>query len=303
MAVHLNFRQISVLHAIVRGGSASAAAESLHVSQPAVSKLVAATEAELGYRLFRRSGRRLEPTTEAVALMPHIERVLSEMGRLRRSAEVIGRGTAGTVSVSGNYTLISAVAAEAAIRFREIHPDVALSLLILSPQDVVASVITRQVDIGLAYGPLHNSQLEIEDIGRWSCVCVFPRTHRLEPVKEVGPSDLLEESILTYSDSSPTGIAIRQLFERAQLDLRTTFVLGNTPMILDLVRRGQGVGLIDAFSPFARGYPELIARPLRPQIENVPKLLTYKSTPPEGTVPTLIECIRSIASNLQTNAD
>ncbi|MER9058427.1 LysR family transcriptional regulator [Mesorhizobium sp. M0910] len=298
MVVRLNLRQIRVLHAIIRGGSASTAAESLHISQPAVSKLVAATESELGYRLFRRTGRRLSPTAEAIALMPHIERVLSELNRLQRSAEVIGRGSASSVTVSGNYTLISAIAAPASIAFHEIHPEISLSLQVLTPQDIVRSVANRQVDIGLAYGPLHHSQLNIEDIGGWFCVCAFRRDHRLNALKEIGPDDLVDEPIVTFSENSPTGLSFRQLFESAKLDLRPSLILSNTQMILEMIQAGQGVGLIDVFKPFAARYPGLAARPIRPQIENIPKLLMHRSTPNEGAVRTLAECIRSVARRL-----
>ena len=56
--MRLNLRQIEAFHAAARLGSATAASEALHVTQPAVSRLIGDLERSIGYPLFdRRNGR------------------------------------------------------------------------------------------------------------------------------------------------------------------------------------------------------------------------------------------------------
>ncbi|WP_226580887.1 LysR family transcriptional regulator [Acuticoccus sediminis] len=300
MAVRLDLRQIRALAAIVRGGSASAAAETLAISQPAVSKIIAGMEDELGYRLFRRSGRRLAPTPEALALMPLAERVLGELDRLNRGAEAVGRGSGGQVSIAGNHTLISALAARAATRLRSVRPEISVSLIVLPPNETVTSVVSGHVDIGLSYGPLHHSQLVIEDVGAWACACVFPSGHRLEGLPTVSPRDLAGETLLTYSESSPTGAALRRQFHAEQHELVPAIILSSTPLVLDMVRNGQGVGLVDTFVPFATAYPDLSGRPLTPRIENVSKLLVSTAGAPSSAAIALAAEVRAVARALGT---
>ncbi len=75
----MNARHLEVFRAIMRQGSLTAAAESLHVSQPAVSKVLRHFEAKIGYRLFERVGSRLVPTAEAHLLFHDADRIFREI--------------------------------------------------------------------------------------------------------------------------------------------------------------------------------------------------------------------------------
>lgn len=163
----------------------------------------------------------------------------------------------------------------------------------LAAGEVVESVSSRKVDIGLAYGPLQSSRLRVETIGNWSCACVFPAGHPLERLREVGVDDLQTEAILTYSDTSPTGTALRAMFDATHRPIEPVMTLSETPTVLDMVRRGLGVRLVDSFQHFALLYPELRARPLRPRIEVSAKVLTSAATARSGVVDVLVEEIRA----------
>src|ERR687889_772283 len=69
----LSLRQIEVFRAIMLAGSVSGAGRMLHVSQPAISRMLALTEDRLGFRLFERQRTRLFPTDEARRLFSEVE--------------------------------------------------------------------------------------------------------------------------------------------------------------------------------------------------------------------------------------
>ena len=69
----MNLRQIEVFRAVMLAGSVNGAAQLLHVSQPAVSRLIAYTEQRLGFALFQRVRGRLHPTLEAQTLFHEVE--------------------------------------------------------------------------------------------------------------------------------------------------------------------------------------------------------------------------------------
>lgn len=301
MRINLSLRQLSVLHAIIHSGSAAAAAELLHITQPAVSKTVATMERELGYPLFHRTGRNLEPTARTIALMPQVERVLGEIDRLQNSANIIGREVTETLTITGNFTLISTIASEAAALFCAKYPRTSLKLFAVTAQEIIASIVNHTADIGLAYGPLHHSLLSIEEIGRWTSVCVMPKKHPLANAREIQPSDLAGEKLLTYTDTSPTGIAYRRLFENAGIDFHPTITTTNTPTILRLVSRGVGLGLVDTFEYYKNDYRNLVARPLRPRIESAPKLLMSNTLQHSDSCHELAGIIREISSFARKN--
>ena len=71
----MRLRHIEIFDAIWRTGSLTEAAETLHVSQPAASKLLANAEAQLGFKLFERVKGRLRATREAEVLAPQVARL------------------------------------------------------------------------------------------------------------------------------------------------------------------------------------------------------------------------------------
>ena len=73
----VNLRQIEAFRAVVETGSVSQAADRLALSQPAVSKSVAAFEGQIGFPVFERRRGRLIPTAEALLLYDEVARVLS----------------------------------------------------------------------------------------------------------------------------------------------------------------------------------------------------------------------------------
>src|SRR5207244_6208105 len=75
----MNARQLEVFRAIMRNRSLTAAAEALHVSQPAISKVLRHFELQIGYRLFERLGGRLVPTAEAQLLYRDADRIFREI--------------------------------------------------------------------------------------------------------------------------------------------------------------------------------------------------------------------------------
>jgi DNA-binding transcriptional LysR family regulator len=79
----MNARQLEVFRAIMRNGSMTAAAEALHVSQPAVSKILRHFESQLGYTLFERLGGRLLPTMEARLRFDDADRMFREIEAVR----------------------------------------------------------------------------------------------------------------------------------------------------------------------------------------------------------------------------
>ncbi|GAB5097814.1 LysR family transcriptional regulator [Caballeronia sp. HLA56] len=70
----LNYHQVELLYEVVRCRTLTAAAQNLHISQPAVTKQLKALEESLGVALFKREKGRLVPTAEAILLFEQTER-------------------------------------------------------------------------------------------------------------------------------------------------------------------------------------------------------------------------------------
>jgi DNA-binding transcriptional LysR family regulator len=82
----MNLRQLEVFRAVIETGSVTRAADRLHVTQPAASKMLAQFERELGFLAFTRVRKRLTPTPEATAVYREVERTFASIDYLERFA-------------------------------------------------------------------------------------------------------------------------------------------------------------------------------------------------------------------------
>jgi DNA-binding transcriptional LysR family regulator len=139
---------------VAETGSFSAAAERLHLTQPAISKRVASLESRLGRPLFDRVGRRISLTDAGVALLPYARRVLHELEDARRavsklSAEISGRLSIGTSHHIGLHRLPPVLK-----RFTQQYPEVDLDLHFMDSEDACDAVLAGKLELGIVTLPL-----------------------------------------------------------------------------------------------------------------------------------------------------
>jgi DNA-binding transcriptional LysR family regulator len=123
--------------AVARTGSFSRAAEALYVSQPAISKHIAALEDELGTQLFVRTrfGATLTPVGKVVA-----DYVLRAEGLLRHAKQAVATGVdadSGTLTVAASPVPATYLLPDVLADFQQRHPAVAIDVRVASPAEAV----------------------------------------------------------------------------------------------------------------------------------------------------------------------
>ena len=95
MRRRLNLRQVEAFKSMIEYGTVDRAADMLHVSQPAMSKLIAHLEADTGLRLFDRMKRRLVPTAHAMRLYEEVGRIFAGVLQVESAVDAIRRAAGG----------------------------------------------------------------------------------------------------------------------------------------------------------------------------------------------------------------
>ena len=136
----MNLQQIEYFLESVRGGSFSAAAESLHLAQPSVSEQVRRLEAELGVALFQRVGRGLVLTEAGKTLRPHAEAVLASVREARDAVVAVRELEGGTASFGTFGTADEYLGSDLIAEFRRRHPNVRVRILGLNSAETAEDV-------------------------------------------------------------------------------------------------------------------------------------------------------------------
>ncbi len=145
---HVDPKHLKHFVSVYRAGSFRGAADELGVSQSAMTKSIAALEADLALRLFHRTTRMVEPTDSARRLLPTAETVLSAMNSFTEEARLLAGGDLGSLRVGAialaSETLIGATLS----RLAQTHPKLDIDV-VLGSADVYRDLATGECDVAV----------------------------------------------------------------------------------------------------------------------------------------------------------
>lgn len=275
----MNLRQLEVFHAIMLTGSVTAAARKLNVSQPAVSAVLRHCEQQLQMPLFTRKGARLTPTPEALTLYPDVAAIFDRVVAVDRLSEDLRGGLQGTLSIAACFPEANGIVAQAVATFMQQRPDVRVSLYAVSSPDVQHKVVNREVDLGIAYGPVVHSEVETETLFRSSIACVLRRDHPLSRQTSIRVSQLKSERIITYLNQSWMRSYVNRAFSDANVVPNLCAQVSVSLAGMMLARHGAGIAVVEPLLLSALELPDLVARPLDPNIDVSTLALRLKDAP------------------------
>lgn len=150
---HLSIEALAAFVAVVDSGSFSAAAERLHLSQPAVTKRIQALEQALGRPLFERLGRQTRPLEAAAIVLPQARAILDRLRDIERSLGDTGTTIQGVLRLATSHHIALHRLPPALSACRSRHPAIELELVFLDSEAGIEAVARRKVDVALATLP------------------------------------------------------------------------------------------------------------------------------------------------------
>ena len=293
----MNLRQLEVFHAIMRTGSVTAAAQALHVSQPAISAVLKHAEQRLKFKLFERLGGRLHATPEAQALLADVNEIFGRVETLGRLVQDLRDGRSGRLVLATSPTLVNAFLPRAVARLHARLPAVTLAVRSLPTPLVVEAVARREVDLGLVYGPVDDAGVEAELLLTSEIACVLPRAHALAALSQVQASDLAGESVISLGAGTRLGQAIDQQCLQAGMAAPLIAIEASSSVTACLmVGEGAGIALVDRSSALSRQFGELVFKPFRPRIAVRIELIYPRQRPRSLACSQLADELRAVVA-------
>jgi len=262
----LNFRQLEAFKAVVETGTVSQAAEVLHVSQPAVSKLVFNFERAVGFSAFNRVRGRLRPTPEGMMLYKEIERAFVGIRQISQAAQDIRELKHGRLVLGVMPALANGFIQEVTTAFLADRPKVSVTMHARSSRKVIEWLAVQQLDLGIVAGGLDHPGVAAEALCRADAVCVLPPNHRLADRDVIEPPDLEGESFVSLTTLDQIRPRIDHPFQEANV---RRILRVDTPMASSacaFVAKGAGVSIVDPFTAHEFLGAAIIVKPFRPAI-------------------------------------
>jgi DNA-binding transcriptional LysR family regulator len=235
--------QLTAFLAVVRGGSVTAAADELIVTQPSVSAAIAALSRELGSELFERAGRGIRPTDAGRAFAPYAEDVMGLLEQGRRSAREAAAVAASKLKIAAVTTAAESFVPPLMRAFRQDHPGLELALDVGNRQRVLERVLAHAADVAITGRPPADDRLIAMPIMDNQIVCITAPDDELVGQRPVAASALAERAWLLREQGSGTRSLVEQFLLERDLS-PVTLTLGSNGAIKQAARVGLGVSLL-----------------------------------------------------------
>jgi DNA-binding transcriptional LysR family regulator len=240
----MELHQLEAFEAVVAYRSFTRAAESLYLTQPAVTRQIAALEAELKTRLFDRLGRTVQMTAAGEALHRYAEQIVRLAREAQHAVTDIETGVAGRLTVGASNTLATYVLPPLLRRFRESHPRVEIAVHTGASAQVLEMVRRNEADIGLVTAEVSDAAFLVTTLADFETCVVVPPAHPLAARASVGAAELAGYPLILMEAGTNLRTYVDRLLSTAGVAEQVALELDNVEAIKRMVEAELGLSLL-----------------------------------------------------------
>jgi DNA-binding transcriptional LysR family regulator len=283
----MELRQLQYFLAAAQTRSFRKAAELSLIAQPALSRQIAALEAELGILLFERSKQGVVMTSAGETFVEYARSALEQLQRGRQAMVDMQEGLEGTITVGCVEPLATAFLPTLFRRFHRQYPRIRLSVQVARTDSVLAMVERAEVDLGFIFDPDTSSEvLVIKELFQQPLYLLISAQHPLAQRMNDNPlylGEVLNEPIVLLRETSRLRRRVEQIFARRGLHLQPVVEIDSLEALKELVKQGCGLTFLPpALLSDGQMSKEIRLFPLADVTEQFSFALVYRLT---GVIP------------------
>ena len=249
--MNISIRQLSAFISVADNGSFTRASEQMHLTQSAVSGLIKELESSLGIVLFDRTTRQLSLSVVGHHLLPQARRILNEMQLFENEASSLTSLAQGQVRLAVSQFAASSMPAVIA-QFAKAYPDISVSLLDCSAENVLEHIQNIEVDLGV--GTERGFTEPDDDISadllyQLPFCVVMPDNHALAQKSEVIWQDLVDTPLITLQGPFIEQVTAELDKEIASHIQQARYKVNFMSTALEMTRQGFGITLCLPYMP------------------------------------------------------
>ena len=264
--MNITLRQLRAFVAVARTGSFTLAAESLYVTQSALSGLIKELEQSLGLKVIDRSTRRLRLSDVGRDLYPLLDKILHDLDGVL--AEVVERKAlkTGMVRIATPQLMASTLLPEVIAAYGAEHPEIRIKVVDCVVESVMSRVFSGEVDFGIGPERDPNSDITATTLFEGPFMAVFPADHPLAALPQVRWADLMAYPFISLQGQFIERLSLELRAAVRDISLAPTNEVAFMSTALAMVSAGLGV---TACIPYAASLVRLYRLSMCPLVEPV----------------------------------
>ncbi|OYP36155.1 LysR family transcriptional regulator [Rhodopirellula sp. MGV] len=235
---------LEILRAVDQFGSLTAAAESLFVTQPALSHAIRKLEESLGLEIWVREGRSLRLTQGGEHLLALANRLLPQFERAEQRLQQFANGERGTMRIGMECHPCYRWLLKVASPFLDVWPQVDLDVIQKFQFGGIEALYNHEIDMLVTPDPLQKAGLVFEPVFDFEQVLVVAADHELSGTQYVVPEQLINETLITYPVSVDRLDIFSQFLTPAGVIPQKHKLIETTDILLQMVASGRGVSAL-----------------------------------------------------------
>lgn len=244
----LEIRHLQSLAAIRDCGGVAPAAERLHLTPSALSHQIKALEDRYGNALFIRKSRPMVFTPLGRHLLALADRLLPDVERTEREGKRLAGGAAGRLYIAIDCHSCIDWLLPSMDAYRERWPEVELDLSLSHSFDPLPALLDGSVDLVITSDPEDHTRIRYARLFRYQSVLIMANSHPLAGRKFIDPTDLREETIITYPVGEDRLDLYRAFLNPARVRPAARRTAELTSVIVQLVASGRGVAALPSWA-------------------------------------------------------
>lgn len=247
----LNFHQLHIFYAVAEKGSFSAAAQRLHMTQPAVTMQIQALEEHFSAKLFHRSTKKVILTDVGETLLPFAERAIALIRETEREMVRYTEALEGRMHLGASLTIGEYILPRLLGPFSREYPHVRVSMKVMNSSQIVEEMMNHQLEFGLLEAPVHHPDLVAEPVLSDELKLIIPSGHPLLAVTELTMEEICQYPFVLREKGSGTRRVMEEAMLAAHCDpgkMQIAMELGSTGAIKSAVEAGLGLSIISQSS-------------------------------------------------------
>lgn len=240
-------RRLQVFHTVARLLSFTKAAESLHMTQPAVTFQVRQLEEYFDTRLFDRTHNRISLTDAGNLVYRYADRIFELYNEMEHAVQDMTGGVGGSLTIGASTTIADYMLPSLLGDFKEKYPDVNINLKVSNTEGIVSMVENNAIDLGIVEAPVGNKNLVVEVCRPDQLVAIVPPGHPEAEKESLSYSELVKYPFIFREEGSGTREVIEEYLKKISNGnevLNISMELGSPEAVKGAVEAGMGISIV-----------------------------------------------------------
>ena len=241
----LSAKQIEIFYEVYKNTSMTAAAQSLEISQPSISKTLGVIEKKLNFKLFLRKGKKLVPTHEADDLFEHASIVHSQLKSFNAIANTYKTRSVDFINIGTTPSLAEGIIPKIIKKYNKIKPEVRFNLINLNSIDLIEDRYKPDIDLTICFNSKNQPSSRSTILKEGFHSLVSPLNFNIPDevyIKDIKHHPFVEiTNLLSFYEES----SISSYVKNNAINMNTIVKTDSYSSALSIVQDGMAIAILD----------------------------------------------------------